>query len=128
MVSSGLLSGGKSVSSRQIRDALLAKYVVNGSGLFLTRAVSDDGNRTMRFGSDVGGVIGTELLFSGVSLGISVVNCIGIVGVWVRYVRDLRGALQIVRVSEEGDVEVRGLRLKRRKYYFMNYFIMIFKI
>jgi len=99
---SGLLSGGKFVSSRQIRDALLAEYVVNVSGLFLTRAVSDDGNRTMRFGSDVGRVIGTECIFSGVSLGISVVNCIGIVGVWVRYVRDLRGALQIVRVSEEG--------------------------
>lgn len=52
-------------------------------------------------------MIETDLIFSGVSLGISVVNCIGIVGVWIRYVRDLRGVEQMVRVSEEGDVEVR---------------------
>ncbi|NLW75811.1 MAG: hypothetical protein GXY18_05210 [Methanomicrobiales archaeon] len=45
------------MSSRSIADALTAEYVVNGSGLFLTRAVSDDGNRAMRFGSDVGGVM-----------------------------------------------------------------------
>lgn len=57
MVSSGLLSGGKFLSSKSIADALLAEYFVNGSGLFLTRAMSDDGNQTMRFGSDVGGVM-----------------------------------------------------------------------
>ncbi|NLV26347.1 MAG: hypothetical protein GXY48_04150 [Methanomicrobiales archaeon] len=57
ILTSGLLSGGKFVSSRDIADALLAEYVVNGSGLFLTRAVSDDGNRTMKFGSDVSGVM-----------------------------------------------------------------------
>ncbi|PWR74569.1 hypothetical protein ACKUB1_00955 [Methanospirillum stamsii] len=57
ILTSGLLSGGKFVSSRSIRDALLAEYFVNGSGLFLSRAVSDDGNRTMRFGSDVSGVM-----------------------------------------------------------------------
>jgi len=34
---------------------------VNGSGLFLTRAVSDDGNRMMRFGSDVSGVMNVTL-------------------------------------------------------------------
>ncbi|MGV8109610.1 hypothetical protein [Methanospirillum sp.] len=45
------------MSFRSVADALLAEYVVNGSGLFLSRAVSDDGNRTMRFGSDVGGVM-----------------------------------------------------------------------
>ena len=30
---------------------------MNGSGLLLTRAESDDGNRTMRFESDVGGMM-----------------------------------------------------------------------
>ncbi|MGV8109614.1 hypothetical protein [Methanospirillum sp.] len=45
------------MSSRSIADALTEEYVVNGSGLFLTRAVSDDGNQTMKFGSDVGGVM-----------------------------------------------------------------------
>ncbi|NLV26341.1 MAG: hypothetical protein GXY48_04120 [Methanomicrobiales archaeon] len=49
------------MSSRSIRDALLAAYVVNGSGLFLTRAESDDRNRTMRFGSDVSGVMNVTL-------------------------------------------------------------------
>ncbi|NLV26340.1 MAG: hypothetical protein GXY48_04115 [Methanomicrobiales archaeon] len=55
-------------------------------------------------------MIETELIFSGVSLGISVVNCIGIAGVWVRYVRDLRGVVQMVRVSEEGDEIEEGVK------------------
>ncbi|WP_181391331.1 hypothetical protein ACKUB1_01005 [Methanospirillum stamsii] len=45
------------MSSRSVRDALLAEHGVNGSGLFLSRAVSDDGNRTVKFGSDVSGVM-----------------------------------------------------------------------
>lgn len=45
-----------------------------------------------------------------VLLGISVMNCVGTVGIWVRYVREFRGVVQLVRVSEEGDVEVKGLR------------------
>lgn len=45
-----------------------------------------------------------------VLLGISVMNCVGTLGIWVRYVREFRGALQLVRVSEEGDVEVREMR------------------
>ncbi|WP_181391328.1 hypothetical protein ACKUB1_00960 [Methanospirillum stamsii] len=45
-----------------------------------------------------------------VLLGISVMNCVGTVGIWLRYVREFRGVVQMVRVSEEGDVEVKGLR------------------
>lgn len=57
IVTSGLLSGGRYVSSRELSDVLEARFQVNGSGLLLTRAESDDGNRTVRFGSDVGGMM-----------------------------------------------------------------------
>ncbi|MGV8109607.1 hypothetical protein [Methanospirillum sp.] len=42
-----------------------------------------------------------------VLLGISVMNCVGTIGIWMRYVREFWGVVQMVRVSEEGDVEVR---------------------
>lgn len=40
---------------RNVRD--IREYFVNGSGLLLTRTESDDGIRTVRFGSDVGGMM-----------------------------------------------------------------------
>jgi len=57
IMASDLLSGGRYVSSRERSDVFGARFQVNGSGLLLTRAVSDDGNRTVRFGSDVGGMM-----------------------------------------------------------------------
>ncbi|MCA1915852.1 hypothetical protein [Methanospirillum hungatei] len=57
IVASGLLSGGRYVSSRELSDVLGARFQVNGSGLLLTRAESDGGNWTFRFGSDIGGLM-----------------------------------------------------------------------
>lgn len=55
--SSGLLSRGAYVSNRVLGEGTRARYLVNGSGIFLTRALSDDGNRSVSFGSDVAGVM-----------------------------------------------------------------------
>lgn len=54
---SGLLSRGEYVSSRVLDEGTIARYVVNGSGILLTRAYSDDGNRSVAFGSDVAGAM-----------------------------------------------------------------------
>ena len=47
-----------------------------------------------------------EIILSGVSLGMSVVSCIGTAGIWVRYIRESRRVLSLVRVGEDGEVEV----------------------
>jgi len=47
-----------------------------------------------------------EIIVSGISLGISVVSCIGTAGIWVRYIRESRRVLSLVRVGEDGEVIV----------------------
>lgn len=54
---SGLLSMGEYVSSRVLDEGTIARYVVNGSGILLTWAYSDDGKRSVVFGSDVAGAM-----------------------------------------------------------------------
>ncbi|WP_373839354.1 hypothetical protein [Methanospirillum sp.] len=54
---SGLLTSGKYVSGRILGKNTSAMYLVNGSGIFLTRAYSNDKNRSVTFGSDVAGAM-----------------------------------------------------------------------
>ena len=68
---SGLFSRGEYVSSRVLDDETIARYVVNGSGILLTRAYSDDENRSVAFGSDVAGAMnGSEQVVFGDEYGI----------------------------------------------------------
>lgn len=52
---SGLFSAGSYVSSRALGKQTSARYIVNGTGLMLTRAGSSDGNQSVSFGSDIAG-------------------------------------------------------------------------
>jgi len=45
-----------------------------------------------------------EIILSGISLGMSVVSCITIAGIWVRYIRESRRVISLVRVGEDGEV------------------------
>ncbi|MBP9007332.1 MAG: hypothetical protein BWY45_01020 [Euryarchaeota archaeon ADurb.Bin294] len=68
---SGLFSRGEYVSSRVLDENTIAKYLVNGSGILLTRAYSDDGNRSVMFTSDVAGAMnGSEQVVFGDEYGI----------------------------------------------------------
>lgn len=57
-----------------------------------------------------------EIIVSGVSIGISVVNCNGTAGIWVQYFRENRRVLNLVRTGEWGQIDFFNRTIRLLKF------------